>query len=83
MAQYGSDDPEAQARAAAGADNLVRRLEQVPALYDLTVNPLLLTMIVNIHRFRGALPDSRTDLYAEICQVMLGRRQDAKNLHSQ
>ena len=27
-----------------------------PALHDLTVNPLLLTMIANVHRYRGALP---------------------------
>jgi hypothetical protein len=51
-----------------------------PALHDLTVNPLLLTMIANVHRYRGALPGSRADLYAEICQVMLWRRQEAKNL---
>lgn len=62
------------------ADDLLKRLDANPALYDLTVNPLLLTMIANVHRFRGALPGSRTDLYAEICQVMLGRRQEAKNL---
>src|SRR5262249_34857720 len=62
------------------ADDLLKRLDANPDLYDLTVNPLLLTMIANVHRFRGALPGSRTDLYAEICQVMLGRRQEAKNL---
>ena len=37
-------------------------------------------MIANVHRYRGALPGSRADLYAEICQVMLWRRQEAKNL---
>ena len=44
------------------------------------MNPLLLTMIVNVHRYRGALPGSRADLYSEICQVMLWRRQEAKQL---
>ncbi len=67
-------------RAGSGADDLLRRLEDAPALHDLTVNPLLLTMIANVHRYRGALPGSRADLYAEICQVMLWRRQIAKNL---
>ena len=46
----------------------------------LDCHPLLLTMIANVHRYRGALPGSRADLYSEICQVMLWRRQDAKNL---
>src|SRR5439155_1340487 len=54
---------------------------QVPALQDLTASPLLLAMIANVHRYRGALPGSRADLYAEICQVMLGRRE-AQNVSS-
>jgi hypothetical protein len=37
-------------------------------------------MIATVHRYRGALPGSRVDLYGEICQVMLWRRQEAKNL---
>ena len=67
------------ARANEGADDLLRWLEQAPALRDLTVNPLLLAMIANVHRYRGALPGSRADLYSEICQVMLWRRRDANN----
>jgi hypothetical protein len=72
--------PEVEALAAEGTNDLIQRLEQTPALYDLTVNPLLLTMIVNVHKYRGALPGRRADLYSEICQVMLGRRQDVKHL---
>ena len=40
-------------------------------------------MIANVHRYRGALPGNRAELYSEICQVMLWRRQDAKKLTSQ
>ena len=76
----GADGQDIAVRAGSGADDLLRRLEDAPALHDLTVNPLLLTMIANVHRYRGALPGSRADLYAEICQVMLWRRQEAKNL---
>jgi NACHT domain len=76
----GSAGSEVEELAAKGANDLLRRLAQTPALYDLTVNPLLLTMIANVHRYRGALPGTRADLYAEICQVMLWRRQDAKHL---
>lgn len=62
------------------ADDLLDRLAASPALYDLTINPLLLTMIANVHRFRRSLPNSRADLYGEVCQVMLWRRQEAKRL---
>jgi NACHT domain len=79
----GAEGADIEARARAEADDLLRRLEQAPALHDLTVNPLLLTMIANVHRYRGALPGNRAELYSEICQVMLWRRQDAKNLASQ
>ncbi|MGH3823695.1 MAG: NACHT domain-containing protein, partial [Pseudonocardiaceae bacterium] len=67
-------------RAESAADDLLQRLNDAPALYELTVNPLLLTMIATVHRYRGALPGSRADLYGEICQVMLWRRQEAKKL---
>ena len=63
-----------------GAEDLLERLRSAPALHDLTVNPLLLMMIVNVHRFRGTLPGSRADLYRDICEAMLWRRQDAKRL---
>ncbi|MET9494963.1 NACHT domain-containing protein [Streptomyces sp. NPDC006552] len=74
----GAED--ATSRAEEQAADLLRRLRANPDLYDLTVNPLLLTMIANVHRYRGALPGSRADLYREICQVMLWRRHDAKQL---
>jgi hypothetical protein len=37
-------------------------------------------MIATAHRYRGALPGSRADLYGEICQVLLSRRSQAKDL---
>ncbi|GAB3491156.1 NACHT domain-containing protein [Amycolatopsis cihanbeyliensis] len=75
-------DEGARLRAQSAADDLLERLNGAPELYDLTVNPLLLTMIANVHRDRGALPGSRAGLYSEICQVMLWRRQEAKKLDS-
>ena len=75
-----ADGESVWARAEQGAEDLLHRLENAPALYDLTVNPLLLTMIATVHRERGALPGSRAELYSEICQVMLWRRQEAKNI---
>jgi predicted NACHT family NTPase len=76
----GAVDEDITIRARREADDLLQRLDRAPSLYDLTVNPLLLTMIANVHRYRGALPGSRADLYAEILQVMLVRRQEAKDL---
>jgi NACHT domain-containing protein len=69
-----------QMRARDSAARLTSLLGQHPALHDLAVNPLLLTMIATAHRYRGALPDSRADLYGEICHVLLSRRGQAKDL---
>jgi len=67
-------------RARESAARLSSRLREHPALRDLAANPLLLTMIATAHRYRGALPDSRADLYGEICHVLLSRRGQAKDL---
>ncbi|MBF0564091.1 MAG: NACHT domain-containing protein [Nitrospirae bacterium] len=65
-------------RAKDGTIDLLKRLGTVPALLALTANPLLLTMIAMVHRYHGALPGSRSELYKEMCEVMLGRwRQTA------
>ncbi len=69
-----------QLRARESADRLNALLQANSALRDLAVNPLLLTMIATAHRYRGALPGSRADLYGEICQVLLSRRAQAKDL---
>lgn len=79
----GTDDEDVAQRARSAADDLLKRLDGTPALYDLAANPLLLTMIANVHRYRGALPGSRVERYDEICQVMLWRRQVSKKLDMQ
>ena len=70
----------ARLRGRESAAKLNNLLRDRPALYDLAVNPLLLTMIATAHRYRGALPDGRADLYGEICHVLLSRRDQAKGL---
>lgn len=76
----GADNGEVESRAVSAADDLLDRLRNSAALRELTVNPLLLTMIANVHHYRSALPGSRAELYSEICEVMLWRRHSAKRL---
>ncbi len=70
-------DAGVRAAAKQGADDLLQRLRNAPNLADLAVNPLLLTMIANVHRYRSTLPGRRVELYAEICEVFLGKRRRA------
>lgn len=69
-----------QSRATADADSLIAKLHESPNLEALTTNPLLLTMIAMVHRYRGALPGSRVELYKEICEVLLGRWRQTKGV---
>ncbi|GAA1718291.1 hypothetical protein GCM10009745_78850 [Kribbella yunnanensis] len=75
-----TDDEHTRDIATASADDLLRRMRSQPALYDLAANPMLLTMIANVHKYRGALPGSRAALYGEMCDLLLHRRQEAKNI---
>jgi hypothetical protein len=80
MSRLGTDDPGVRAIAQRQADDLISRIEHVPSLAAMAVNPLLLTMIATVHRYRGTLPGRRVELYAEICDVLLGPRQEAKGI---
>ncbi|MEM1293368.1 MAG: SUMF1/EgtB/PvdO family nonheme iron enzyme [Cyanobacteria bacterium P01_H01_bin.162] len=73
-------DPGVEAAAVNKADDLIGRIKNYPPLAAMALNPLLLTMIATVHDNRGALPGSRVDLYDEICDVLLVRRQEAKGL---
>ncbi|MGW3128505.1 NACHT domain-containing protein [Streptomyces sp. NPDC001123] len=77
------EEPDVRREAQSAADDLLARLHNAPSLLDLTINPLLLTMIANVHFCRGALPGSRAQLYDEICQVILWRRQEFKRIGSE
>ncbi|GCE17541.1 hypothetical protein KDK_13410 [Dictyobacter kobayashii] len=67
-------------RASEATKDLVQRLYQSPALSKLAANPLLLTMIVTIHREDIKLPERRVELYEEICNVFLGTRYEARSI---
>ncbi|HEY9622521.1 MAG TPA: NACHT domain-containing protein, partial [Crinalium sp.] len=80
MSRLGKEDATARSAARQQANDLISRIEYVPSLAAMAVNPLLLTMIATVHRYRGTLPGRRVELYAEICDVLLGPRQDAKGI---
>ena len=76
----GKRDRGVKQRAQFQSDDLMDRISKTPALAAMALNPLLLSMIATVHCFRGALPGRRVELYAEICDVLLGRRQDVKGI---
>lgn len=53
-------------------DNL-QQVVQRPDLAGLAERPLLLTIMANLHAFRGQLPDDRTELYADAVKLLLER----------
>ncbi|MBN1139871.1 MAG: NACHT domain-containing protein [Anaerolineae bacterium] len=74
------DDAGVRQDAAKGASDLLQRLRSTSDLADLAVNPLLLTMIATVHRYRSSLPGRRVELYKEICDVFLGQHRQARGL---
>jgi predicted NACHT family NTPase len=79
--QPGQDDAGVRGDAKEKADDLIKRINKdSKPLRDMAVNPLLLTMIATVHRRGSALPGKRVELYKEICQVLLEKRQTAKKI---
>ncbi len=62
------------------ANNLIERIVNSRPLVAMAVNPLLLKMIATVHRRGNVLPGKRVELYKEICQILLEKRQRAKNI---
>lgn len=78
--QGNNDDLGVREEAKQQADDLIERIRHNPPLAAMAVNPLLLTMISTVHRRGSALPGKRVELYKEICQVLLDKRQRAKRI---
>ncbi len=81
-AQAGQDDPEVRDRAETESRKLMAllRRDDNATLWDLAINPLLLTLIATVHRNQGDVPRRRSELYADICRVFLGKRDRAKGI---
>ncbi len=80
MSHLGKNSPGVRLLAQSQSNDLMGRIKNSPTLAAMALNPLLLTMIATVHCYRGALPGRRVELYAEICDVLLGRRQEAKGI---
>lgn len=74
------DDDGVRMKAEQKAHDLLRLLRGSQDLFDLIVNPLLLTMTATVYRYRDMLPGTRIELYEEICKVFLGKRQEARGI---
>ena len=73
------DDPGVRMKAKQGADDLLQRLRKTPDLFDLVVNPLLLTMIATVHRYRGSCRCTRRTLQRNL-RGFPGKRQHARGV---
>ena len=60
------------------AERLVAAIEASDRVRKLAVNPLLLTVVAIVHRFRAELPKERVRLYEECLQVLLHSWDTAK-----
>ncbi len=78
----GRNDPAVIATAKDNAQDLIERIVNSPPLRVLATNPLLVTMIATVHYSGAALPRRRVELYAKICDVLLGGRLTAKKLQT-
>ncbi|GAB3224478.1 hypothetical protein GCM10027447_13120 [Glycomyces halotolerans] len=64
------------------ADRLLKLMGDSRQLRALVSNPLLLIMVCNVDRYRGQLPDSRADLYREMCEMLIHRRRQQSGVRS-
>ena len=80
LAAQGEDNPTVRRRVREAAGDLVAAIEANADIRKLAVNPLLLSIIALVHRYRATLPKRRVDLYAECVDVLLGHWDEAKGL---
>jgi formylglycine-generating enzyme required for sulfatase activity/energy-coupling factor transporter ATP-binding protein EcfA2 len=78
MSRAGRDTPAVRATATKRAEDLIESIINKRAIADMATNPLLVTMIATVHYKGSELPRQRVELYYEICKVLLGTRQVAK-----
>lgn len=80
LASQGQETESARRKAANAANDLIQAIAKNKAVRLLAVNPLLLSIIALVHRYRDTLPRRRVALYAECVDVLLGKWDEAKGL---
>ena len=66
--------------AEAQAQGLLAAIRASARVRELAVNPLLLTVIALVHRYRAKLPERRAELYEECIEVLLGYWDEARGV---
>ncbi len=64
----------------AEAEKLIKAIQGNVRVRELAVNPLLLTVIALVQRYRAQLPDRRVELYEEAIEVLLVQWDAVKGL---
>jgi predicted NACHT family NTPase len=72
------DTAEARNKADSDSADLIQAIQANERVKVLAVNPLLLSIIALVHRYRARLPNRRVDLYTECVEVLLGHWDEAK-----
>ena len=73
---FAAEFPDRAAERDDHAQTLLRALDEaLPQVQELAGNPLLLTLMVLIHRQRQHLPESRGELYDEAIEMLLHQRE--------
>jgi formylglycine-generating enzyme required for sulfatase activity len=80
VALAGRRSPTIERRAAEGAEALLAAVQANERVRELAVNPLLLTVIALVHRYRVKLPERRAELYEECIEVLLGYWDEARGV---
>ena len=73
----------ARRKAEREAEELIAAIRASDRVRRLTVNPLLLTIVAMVHRYRATLPNRRAELYDECTEVLLGYWDEAKGIAGQ
>ncbi len=76
----GGELPDVLRMANEQAEKLIHAIESSPRVAELAINPLLLTVIALVHRYRAELPERRSELYEEAVEVLLWHWDRAKGL---
>ena len=70
----------AQVYAVEQTRQLLSAIESSERIRELSINPLMLTVIAMVHRDRVKLPDRRAELYSEAVDVLLGKWDEARGI---